>query len=244
MKNKVALITGATGGIGGAIAQSLYLSGFNIALIGRDLKKLEKMREELIKQKEVTCCCEKIACYDIDITNQDDVDRLVKSFLIDFNQLDVLVHSAGIFRFGSLEQNKVEILDELYNVNTRAPYLLTQKFLPLLQKTLGQIVFINSSSGLQTCANCGAYSASKAALKMLADSLRCEVNTQGIRVVSIFPGRTASVMQEAIHKLENKVYKAENLLQPSDVASVILNALLLPRTAEVTDVTIRPMIKS
>lgn len=107
----------------------------------------------------------------------------------------------------------------------------------------GQIVFINSSVGLKAGANVSQYSATKYALNAVADSLREEVNICGIRVLSVFPGRTATPMQEFIHKMQSNTYQPERLLQPSDVAKVVINALSLPRSAEVTNISIRPMIK-
>jgi NADP-dependent 3-hydroxy acid dehydrogenase YdfG len=80
-------------------------------------------------------------------------------------------------------------------------------------------------------------------LTAIANSLRAEVNAHGVRVLSIYLGRTASEMQQRIHEAEGKLYRPELLLQPEDIASVILNALSLPSTAEVTDIHIRPMRK-
>jgi NADP-dependent 3-hydroxy acid dehydrogenase YdfG len=88
------------------------------------------------------------------------------------------------------------------------------------------------------------YDSTKHALKALADSLRGEINRHGVRVLSVYLGRTASEMQEGIYRMEGRPYRPEILLQPDDVASVVVNALGLPRTAEVTDISIRPMIKS
>jgi NADP-dependent 3-hydroxy acid dehydrogenase YdfG len=107
----------------------------------------------------------------------------------------------------------------------------------------GQIVFINSSAGLTAKAGAGQYAATKFALKAIADSLRAEVNALGLRVLSVYPGRTASPMQAAIYKMEGKAYNPERLLQPEDVAACVINALSLPRTAEVTDIQVRPLVK-
>ena len=87
------------------------------------------------------------------------------------------------------------------------------------------------------------YAATKAALKAMADSLREEVNPDGVRVLSIFVGRTATPMQAALHEAEGKEYRPERLLQPEDIASTIVHALCMPRTAEITEVDIRPMQK-
>ncbi len=145
---------------------------------------------------------------------------------------------------GLIEHAAVAELDNLYRVNVRAPYALTKALLPMVRANRGQIVFINSSAGLTARGGIAAYAATKHALKAIADSLRSEVNTAGIRVITIYPGRTATPQQEKIHEQEGKTYQSERLLQAEDVAKAVLNALAMPRTAEVTDISIRPMQKS
>ena len=142
-------------------------------------------------------------------------------------------------------QAPVEHLDAQYAINLRAPYLLTKHLLPLLVSSRGQIIFINSTAGLNAKrAEIGQYAATKHALRAIADSLRVEVNPKGVRVTSVYLGRTASPMQEALHRQEGKSYEPDMLLQPEDVASVVLESLVLPRTAEITDITVRPLCKS
>jgi short-subunit dehydrogenase len=116
--------------------------------------------------------------------------------------------------------------------------------LPLLREAKGQIAFINSLVGLTGKGNSSQYSMTKHALKALADSLREEVNPYAIRVLSVFLGRAATPMQADLNRMEGKMFREEVLIQPEDVASVVLNALSLSRTAEVTDITIRHSIKS
>ena len=130
-----------------------------------------------------------------------------------------------------------------YRTNLLGPYLLTQQLLSLLLRRRGQIVFINSSVGLTARANIGQFAATKHGLKAIADSLRDEVNPAGVRVLSVYPGRTATPTQERLHTLEGRPYRPDRLLQPEDVASVVVNALCLPRTAEVTEIRIRSMMK-
>ncbi len=225
LKNHIALVTGAASGIGRAIGAALADAGAAVARVDIDSKKLGA------------------GGYRCDLTSEKEIEKLAAAIRKDFGRLDVLVHSAGLFRTGRLEQTALEDLDSQFDVNVFGPYLLTQKLLPLLKKSKGQVVFINSSAIFSPGANWGAYSASKAALKGLADSLRQEVNADGIRVLSVYPGRTASPMQAAIHAKEGKTYQPERLLQPDDVAAMVLSTLTLPRTAEVTDLSIRPMMK-
>src|SRR4029078_3063794 len=125
--------------------------------------------------------------------------------------------------------------------NVTGPYALLRTLLPSLVESKGQIVFVNSSQALGAGAEGGQQGATKHALKAMADSLREEVNRHGVRVSSIYLGRTAGNRQREIFAMEGRVYKPERLIQPSDVADIVLHLLQLPRTAEVTDVTIRPM---
>ena len=144
-----------------------------------------------------------------------------------------------------MERARIEDFDSQYATNVRAPYLLTQRLLPALMKARGQIVFINSSVGIAVRrAEVGQYAATKHALRAIADSLREEVNPKGIRVLTMYLGRTATPMQQALFQQERREYHPESLLQPEDVASVVVHTLMLPRTAEVTDISIRPMTKS
>jgi NADP-dependent 3-hydroxy acid dehydrogenase YdfG len=135
-------------------------------------------------------------------------------------------------------------MDLQYAANVRGPLLLTQRLLPLLKKPRGQIVFINSSAGLNAPPNAGQFSATQHAFKALADAFRDEVNAEGVRISSVFPGRTATARISSLHQSEGREFRPELLLQPEDVASVVLNILTLPWTAEVTNVSIRPMLKS
>ncbi|MGH7855798.1 MAG: SDR family NAD(P)-dependent oxidoreductase, partial [Candidatus Binatia bacterium] len=154
--------------------------------------------------------------------------------------LDVLVHSAGNVALGAVESAPVAELDRQYRVNLRAPYVLTQTCLPLLRAAGGQIVFVNSGAGLHARPQWSQYAMTKHGLKALADSLREEVKPAGIRVMSVFPGRTATPMQESVHRIEGKEYHAGDFLQPEDVASQVAAAVGLPRTADVTDLILRP----
>jgi NADP-dependent 3-hydroxy acid dehydrogenase YdfG len=143
-----------------------------------------------------------------------------------------------------MERARLTDFDFQYATNVRAPYALTQRLLPSLMAARGQIVFINSSVGLTAKRpDIGQYAATKHALKAIADSLREEVNPKGLRVLTVYLGRTATPMQETISRQEGRAYHPETLLQPEDVASVVLNALMLPPTAEVTDISIRPMAR-
>lgn len=234
--DQVAVITGASSGIGKAIALSLAAEGAIVCLLGRRLEALEAVAAEIRERGG------KAEVYQADLTVDEAISPLQSAIAAQFGRVDLLIHSAGVIAMGEMKQAAIADLDWQYRTNVRAPYALTQALLPLLVPNQSQIVFINSTAGLNSKAGLGQYAATKFALKAIADSLRAEVNTDGMRVLSVFPGRTATPMQASVFAAENRVYQPETLLQPEDVANVILNALSLPRGAEVTDINIRGLV--
>ncbi len=238
LTGRVAVVTGASRGIGRAIALALARQGVKLCILGRDPSKLAETAIEVRRYAPATC-------FQIDLTVEKQLQPLLQYLQKEGGKLDILIHSAGIIHQSSLENARIEDLDAQYATNVRAPYRMTQQLLPSLTAASGQIVFINSSVGLKvTRPEVGQYSATKHALRAVADSLREEVNRKGIRVLTVNLGRTASEMQEAVHRQEGRTYDPTKLLQPEDVASVIVHSLSLPPTAEVTDVSIRPMIRT
>ena len=178
-----------------------------------------------------------------DLTHDDDVTALADALARDAGRVDVLVHSAGVALLGQVATSPVEDLDRQYRLNLRAPYLLTQRLLPLLVAATGQVVFINSQAGLTAAPNVSQYATTKFGLRALADSLRAEITPQGVRVLSVYPGRTATPMQAAVHQMEGRPYDPSRFAQPEDVAAMVMSALLLPRSSEVTDLSTRSMRK-
>ena len=238
LKDQVAVVTGAGSGIGKAIALKLAQHGLRLCLIGRTLDKLEATAQAAQGHSPG------IRCYRVDLAIDNEITACATDIRNDVGQVDILIHSAGVIALGRLDSASIIDFDWQYRVNVRAPYVLTQALLPLLKSRRGQIVFLNSSAGLSARANLGQYAATKHALKAIADSLREEVNAEGLRVMSIFPGRTASAMQAAVYQMEGREYHPELLLQPQEVAEVVIHSLTLPHNAELTDSFIRPRIKS
>ncbi|MGH7774855.1 MAG: SDR family NAD(P)-dependent oxidoreductase [Candidatus Binatia bacterium] len=234
LADHVAVITGASSGIGEAIALELAEQGATLCLLGRNLERLRAVIET------VRAMSPRVLSYQVDLTDDEKVRDLTEDLRRDAGSVDILIHSAGVISLGEIKCAPVKDLDWQYRTNVRAPYVLTQALLPMLRPLRGQIVFINSSMGLNVKANSGQYAATKHALKAIADSLRQEVNAEGLRVLNVFLGRTASAMQASVHEIEGRPYHPERLMQPGDVAMVVINALSLPWTAEVTDIHIRP----
>lgn len=230
LSGRVALITGASSGIGRALAAELAAGGATLWLTGRNLNTLATVAEGSRAGGVIAA----------DLSDPRQVQGLAEEFARRAGTLDVLIHSAGAIAFGPVEIASATELDYQWQVNVRAPYLLTQELLPLLKTRRGQIVFVNSSAGVRAVAGSGAYSATKHALKGLADSLRAEVNAHGIRVMTVFLGRAATPMQAVVHRYEGRCYRPGELIQPKDIASTIVQALSLPPTVEMTELQLRP----
>ena len=232
LAGRMAVVTGASSGIGRAIAEELAGRGASICLVGRRPEILGAIAPRMDRGARKLI-------YQIDLGIDAAVESLPGHLLRDGGEVDILVHSAGVISLGAMEQASIDAFDRQININLRAPYRLTQALLAQLKSRRGQIVFINSSAGVSASPGSGAYSVSKHGLKGLADSLRAEVNGQ-VRVTSVFTGTTATPMQQSLHAAKGRAYSPESLIQPADVASVVANLLSLPRTVEVTDIHMRP----
>jgi NAD(P)-dependent dehydrogenase (short-subunit alcohol dehydrogenase family) len=238
LAGRVAIVTGASSGIGRAITLALAREGVRICAIGRDSGKLLAVAEEARQHAAVQS-------FQMDLAVEEQYQPLLEFVKNEGSELHILIHCAGIIQQAPLERASVADLDLQYATNVRAPYILTQRLLSFLLNARGQIVFINSSAGMAVRGpEIGQYAATKHALKAIADSLREEVNARGVRVLSVFLGRTATPLQAVLHEQEGKPYRPERLLQPDDVAALMVHILKLPPTAEVTDVSIRPMLKA
>jgi NAD(P)-dependent dehydrogenase (short-subunit alcohol dehydrogenase family) len=171
---------------GAALAVALAEAGADVYLIRRRLDKLElvaaKAREYGVNA----------AVQSTDISTSAGQLEAVQQVRAHTGHLDILVLNAATFAAAPIEDADLSDFDKLYQLNVRAPYALTQAFSPMLKVRRGQVVFINSSSGIAAKPMTGQYDSSKHALKAIADSFRAEVNAHGVRVLSIYLGRTAS----------------------------------------------------
>lgn len=224
-----AVVTGASSGIGFAIAMALIGEGMHVLLVGRDESRLAQVMAAAEGHASTVVA---------DLTSPDGIDRVAAA---SGPRLDVLVHSAGIFAAGHIGSMSAEQWSALNNVNVRAPLQLTSACLPQLRAASGQVVFVNSSAGWHVRPAMAGYAAAKHALRVAVDALRQELNPDGIRVLSIFPGRTDTPMQRAILATEGRTAPPGTLMRAEDIAIMVLAALKLPRTAEVTDILMRPM---
>ncbi len=235
LAGRVAVISGATSDIGRAIGLRLASAGAKLRLLGRERATLAALVEKL------RTVCDDVRAFPIDLT----VDASLHDLGRELDRVDVLIHSAGIHEAGEIDKAPIVDFDLQYRVNVRGAMLLTQTLLPMLRRGRGEIVFLNSTLGLEARRpGIGSYAATQHALRAIADAVRTEVNADGIRVLTVYLGRTATARQARIFALEGRAYSPNLLVQPEDVADIVLAALRLPRTAEVTEIRMRPLVKS
>ncbi len=228
-----AIVTGAGSGIGRAIALALAREAMRVLLVGRHIDPLRQTAQ----RAGAAAGAEVVAA---DLATELGIATVARAAPA---SLRVLVHSAGHFVRRPVVGTAAPEWRMTAAVNVHAPMLLTAACLGALSAARGHVVFINSSAGLQNGApGTAAYAASKHALRAAADALRQEVNARGIRVLSIFPGRTDTPMQQAVLRAEGRSAKPGALLAPEDVAEMVVAALLLPPRAEVTELAIRPSL--
>ncbi len=223
------LITGAGSGIGDAVARRLLDRGDQVIAVARDAGRAREIAAQLPGASTLVA----------DLSQPGRISwALSKQHLPE--RIDSLLHVAGIVDLGTVADLAPTLWDQQLAVNLVAPAELTRLLLPVLRVSRGQVVFVNSGAGLRANAGWGAYAASKHGLKALADALRAEESEHGVRVTSIYPGRTATPMQERVHQQEGSEYDPERFISADAVATTILTALDLPRDAEITDLTVRP----
>lgn len=223
------LITGAGSGIGAALARRLLDRGDAVVALARDAGRARQIAAALPGASVLVGDLAQPGRLSWALSKQQLPDRI-----------DTLVHVAGVVDLGDVADLPATLWEQQLAVNLVAPAELTRLLLPMLRVSQGQVVFVNSGAGLRANAGWSAYAASKHGLRALADALRAEEAQHGVRVTSIYPGRTATPMQERVHQQEGQDYDAERFITPDAVVTTILTALDLPRDAEITDLTVRP----
>ncbi|MFD6069423.1 SDR family oxidoreductase [Amycolatopsis lurida] len=219
----LALVTGATRGIGAAAARALAPT-HRLLLGGRDAGALGELAGTLPEAKP----------WPIDLTDTEALETATA----EIGELDVLVHSAGVARLGTVEAATDADWRANFEVNVLGVVTLTRLLLPALRASKGHVVVINSGAGQNARPGWGPYAASKFAVRAFADSLREEESA--LRVTSIYPGRTDTEMQQAIVADEGRAYEPERFLRPESVAAAVLAAVSATGDAHPTDVTLRP----
>ncbi|MFC6590901.1 SDR family oxidoreductase [Deinococcus lacus] len=224
MTQPITLITGATGGIGQALARELRPS-HQLLLSARPSEQLLALCEELEAE-----------ALPLDLSQPDSLEEGIAAL----GRVTNLIHNAGMAELGPVAEQPAATWQQTLTLNLVAPAELTRLLLPRLRRERGMVVFVNSGAGLRANPGWGSYAASKHGLKALADALREEEAAHGVRVASIYPGRTATAMQRRIREQEGAGYDPSALIQPQTVARSIAHILNTPRDAVLTDISVRP----
>lgn len=219
------LLTGAGSGIGSVLARRLQDRGDDLVLLARSEERASELRSTYAGATVLVA----------DLAWPESVESLDLP-----DRLDSVVHAAGVVELGAVGELSVEDWASQLRVNLVAPAALTRVALPALRAARGTVVFVNSGAGLAAHPGWSAYAASKHGLRALADSLRGEEAVHGVRVSSVYPGRTATPMQEKVHQQEGKDYDAADWIRADTVADAIVGLLDLPRDATVPELVIRP----
>ncbi|XP_049527199.1 3-oxoacyl-[acyl-carrier-protein] reductase FabG isoform X4 [Dermacentor silvarum] len=184
MNRKVALITGASTGIGEGTALRFASLGCWLSLTARNRLALEEVAEKCRAKGVPT---EKVLVVQGDINSDDDIAAIVKKTADHFGKIDILVNNAGMAKVAPLEGVHLDEFDEVHNTNLRSAFNMTQQVLPYLKKTKGNIVNVSSIATLRSSENISPYAISKAGLDQLTRSSALEFGQYGIRVNSVNP---------------------------------------------------------
>ncbi len=198
-KNKVAIITGSSMGIGKALAIELAKAGAKVVLNGRNATRLEKMHSEMIA-----------AGYEViavsgDVSNIDDCKTLITNTLQNFNKIDIVINNAGLSMEGTVEELSLGVVKKIMDVNYLGVHYLTHLAIPHLKQTKGSVIFAGSVAGIHGLPNYSIYSASKMALTALAESLNIELQSQGVHVGIAYIGFTENDPDKTIYDASGKI---------------------------------------
>lgn len=220
----VALVTGATGGIGSAITRELARD-HRVLAIGRNAG--------LLSELATTDGVEAVALDLLDLAS-------MEAYIAALPRLDVIIHSAAMSDRYTIEQADASEWRRQLELNVVVPAELTRVALPLLRASGGQVVFINSGAGLRSYPTHTLYSATKFALKAVADGLRGEERPNGVRVATVHPGPTDTPMLAGDLRKAEREYESEKYIKPESIARAVRSVVDATPDAQVTDVTVRP----
>ena len=225
MQGKVALITGASSGIGRATAIKFASEGAKVAIVARREDKLNEVA------KEIEAKGGEIKVIAADVTEEAEIERVVSETVAAFGGIDVLVNAAGIITNGTIENTRLEDWDYMFKVNTRSPFYLMNRAMPYLIERKGNVVNVSSVNGIRAFMNVLAYCASKAALDQLTHCAALEVASKGVRVNAVNPGvvvtslhRTGGMNDDAYEQFLERsktTHPLGRVGEPSEVAELI-----------------------
>ena len=230
LKEKVALVTGASRGIGKAIALALAAEGVIVVAIARSEEKLQEV------QQAINSTGGKVSTITADLSLPSSPQHIVQQTLTRYGRLDMLINNAGIAVQGPLLETSLEQWDRVMAVNARAPFLLCKEAIPHMKAAGGgTIIQIASVIGVKGYIDQGAYTASKHALMGMSKVLAQEVQPDNIRVHTILPGGVATDMAGEMRP----DLKPSELMAPDDIAEIVLFLLTHRSNAVIDSINVR-----
>lgn len=241
LKNKVAIVTGASSGIGKAIAKALSGAGCKVVLASRSVDKLKDLQEELKHGSMVVR---------MDVKDSESVEGAFKDIWDEFGEVHILVNCAGVMPLTFLKNQHLEEWLETIEVNVKGTLRCINAVLPAMKNQMdGHIVNIASVDGIEVFKGGAVYGASKAAVIALSRAMRMELSPEfNIRVTSIEPGTVATNLRDDItdrELLDEKDYSEdEPKLKPQNIADAVLYAVTQPDSVNVNELLIKPTGKA
>jgi 3-hydroxy acid dehydrogenase / malonic semialdehyde reductase len=236
---RIALITGATSGIGEATARLLAVNQFKLILCGRRKDRLQKLADELKLQTEVTTLS-------FEVRDQKEVAASIDSLPTAWKEIDVLINNAGnAHGLDPIQTGSVDDWDAMMDINVKGLLSVTKAVLPVMVKrNAGHIINLGSIAGKEVYANGNVYCASKFAVDALTKGMRIDLNAHSIKVTAIHPGLVETEFSLVRFKGDEQraasVYKGFDPLQGQDIADLILFALTRPPHVVVADLVVLP----
>ena len=242
LTGKVALVTGASSGIGEATAIALAQAGATVAVAARRADRLQALL------KRIEAAGGKGLALPGDMTVESEAIKAVDDTFAKLGRLDILINSAGVMSAGNIEKGSVDEYRRVFDINLFATLYTCKAAVPrMLAQGVGDIITISSLAGRKGNPMTNAYSASKHAVNSMTDALRQEVGNRNIRVCVLMPGATSTEVGDSISdpewrkRIQAHVSK-EGAVQPSEVGETIVFILSLPRHVNISEICIRPTI--
>jgi NADP-dependent 3-hydroxy acid dehydrogenase YdfG len=240
LKNKVAIITGASSGIGYATSLTLSKAGIRVAVGARRTERLQELEKQIVENNG------EILIQKTDVTRKSDCDSLVDTVVEKWGKVDVLINNAGLMPLSYFKSGKVEEWEQMVDVNIKGVLYCTSAVVPyMIEKKSGHIINISSVAGRIVFAGGSVYCATKHAIAALSEGLRKELSpTYNIRVTCIEPGAVETELLESItdESMTGFIQATKNMetLRSDDIANAILYAVQAPRHVNVNEILIRP----
>ncbi len=233
LKDKVAIVTGASKGIGRATALALAREGAHVAISARTESLLNEVAAEIEKLGR------KVLAFVGDMSKEDDIKAFIAKTAETFGRIDILVNNAGVGIFKPVAELSTDDWDTMFNLNVRGLFIATRECLPHLRQA-GESVVVNvvSLAGKNAFKNGGGYAATKHAVLGFSRCLMLEERYNGVRVLAICPGSVDTHFSDGRRSPDDP--KRQRILQAEDVASSIVHMIRLPQRAMISEIDIRP----